>query len=75
MTLREPYKGYVLQADPARRARRWTARVIIELRKDHSVSYQSVSADPFVTYATREEAERASLQFGKALLDSWPPKG
>ena len=31
MSLREPYKGYVLQANPVRRAGRWTARVLIEL--------------------------------------------
>jgi hypothetical protein len=46
------------------------ARVIIELHQGASVHYQPVSADPAVTYVTREEAERASIQFGKVLLDS-----
>jgi hypothetical protein len=72
MALRERYKGYVLQADPPGRAGRWTARVVIELDEGHSVHSQPVSADPFTTYPTREEAERASIQFGKSLLDSRP---
>lgn len=75
MALREPYKGYVLQADPVRRAGRWTARVLIELHHGRSVHYQPVSADPFTTYPTRKEAEWASIQFGKALLDSRPSGG
>jgi hypothetical protein len=70
MALREAYKGYVLQADPVRRSGRWLARIIIELHQGATVHYQPVSADPAVTYVTREEAERASIQFGKVLLDS-----
>jgi hypothetical protein len=72
MALREAYKGYVLQADPARRGRRWAARIVIELHERAAVHYQPVSADPAVTYGTREEAERASIQFGRELLDSRP---
>jgi len=75
MVLREPYKGYVLQAYPVRRAGRWTARVLIELHQGRSVHYQPVPADPFTTYLTRKEAEQASIQFGKALLDSRPSNG
>ena len=75
MTLREPYTGYVLQADPVRRAGRGTARVLIQLHHGRSVQYQPVPADPFTTYPTRKEAERASIQFGKALLDSRPSAG
>jgi hypothetical protein len=70
---RESYQGYVLQADPYRRDGRWVPQVIIELHEeDGSVHSQVVSADPFVTYPTREEAERVSLQFGKTILDSRP---
>src|SRR6266852_2358323 len=47
MALREPYKGYVLQADPVRRAGRWTARVLIELH--HGRSKLEVTAI-FVTH-------------------------
>ena len=75
MALREPYKGYVLHADPVRRGGRWTARVLIELHHGRSVHYQPVSADPFTTYPTRKEAEQGSIQFGKALLDSRPVGG
>lgn len=76
MATREPYKGYVLQADPVRRAGgEWVARVLIERHHGRSVHYQPVSADPGTTYATREEAERASIQFGRALLDSRPSHG
>jgi hypothetical protein len=70
MAIREPYKGYVLQADPVRRGGRWAARIVIELHQGAAVHYQPVSADPSVTYATRQEAERASIQFGKELVDS-----
>ncbi len=31
MARREPYKGYVLRADPVRRGARWVAQVVIEL--------------------------------------------
>ena len=75
MALREPYKGYVLHADPVRRGGRWTARVLIELHHGRSVHYQPVSADPCTTYPTRKEAEQGSIQFGKALLDSRPVGG
>lgn len=68
----EPYKGYVLQADSFQRDGRWVPRVVIELHHDDSVHYQPVSADPFVTYRTKAEADRVALQFGKALLDSRP---
>jgi hypothetical protein len=70
MALRESYKGYVLQADPVRRGNRWAAGVVIELHEGDSVHYQPVSADPSVTYESKEQAERASVQFGKELLDS-----
>jgi hypothetical protein len=69
MAFREAYKGYVLQADPVRRGGRWVAGIIIELHQGAAVHYQPVSADPAVTYVTREEAEQASIQFGKVLLD------
>ncbi|HEV8438502.1 MAG TPA: hypothetical protein VGT40_10440 [Methylomirabilota bacterium] len=72
MALREPYKGYVLQADPVRCADRWRARVTIELHEGASVHRQLVSDDPFKTYPTRHEAEQVSLSFGRALLDSRP---
>jgi hypothetical protein len=70
MALREAYKGCILRADPVRRGGRWVARIVIELHQGTSVHYQPVSADPAVTYVTREEADRASIQFGKVLLDS-----
>ena len=72
MSPREPYKGYVIQADPVRRGRRWAARVVIELHEDSSVHYQEVPDDPYVTYEDRAEAERASLRLGRAILDSRP---
>ena len=76
MALREPYRGYVLQADPVRHpGGRWAARVLIELHHGCSVHYQSVSAEPEKTYPTKEEAEHASIAFGKLLLDSRPSKG
>lgn len=71
MPLREPYKGYVLRADPVKRAGGgWIARVLIERSHGRSVHYQPVSADPDKVYATHQEAERASIEFGKALVDS-----
>ena len=76
MGLREPYKEYILQADPVRGpGGGWVARVVIELHRGWSVHYQPVSADPYTTYPTKEEAQRVSLRFGKALLDSWPSTG
>ncbi len=75
MAPRQSYRGYVLRADPVRaKGGRWVARVVIELHHGWSVHYQPVSADPFTTYSTKAEAERASLEFGKALLDSRPPR-
>ena len=64
------YKGYVLRAEPYRRGGQWVAKVIIE-RHDHgSVHFQPVADSPDKLYPTREEAEEASIQFGKAILDS-----
>jgi hypothetical protein len=68
-----PYKGYVLRADPARRRDAFVARVVIELHAGQAVHYQEVCGDPFVRYATRDRAARASLDFGRELLDSRPP--
>jgi hypothetical protein len=66
----QAYKGYIIQSDPIPRGGRWSARVVIELHQLGSVHYQEVADDPFRTYETREEADRASMAFGKALLDS-----
>jgi len=66
-----PYKGYVLAAAPYRIAdRRWVAKVIIERHHGGSVHFRPVGDAPEKTYATREEAEEASISFGQALLDS-----
>jgi hypothetical protein len=70
MGLREPYQGYVLQAEPVRQGKRWAAGVVIELHEEGSIHYQPVAADPGVIYESKEEAERASIHFGKQLLDS-----
>jgi len=68
---RLPYKGYVLAAAPYRNAGgRWHAKVVIERRDRGSAHFQPVSDAPEKTYATREEAEDASIRFGQALLDS-----
>jgi hypothetical protein len=63
-------QGFVVEADPVPRGSRWAARAVIEVRGHVGVNYQEVGDDPFVTYATREEAARASLAFGKAIVDS-----
>ena len=73
MSNREAYKGYIIQSDPKPCGSRWSARVVIELHQSGSVHYQEVADDPFRTYGTREEADRASLAFGKVLLDSRDP--
>ncbi len=70
MALREPYHEYVLVANPLRHRGRWIARIIIELHEHGAVHFQRVCDDPFVTYPSREEAERASIEFGKTILDS-----
>ena len=75
MGKREAYKGYIIQSDPIARGRRWSTRVVIELHQLGSVHYQEVADDPFRTYGTKEEADRASMAFGKALLDSRHPEG
>jgi len=67
---REPYKGYILEAAPRKRGDRWTAAVIIERHDDDAAHFQEVGDDPSKTYLSRPDAERASLQFGKAMLDS-----
>ena len=67
---REAYKGYIIQSEPIPSGRRWSAGVVIELHRFGSVHYQEVADDPFRTYGTREEADRVSIAFGKALLDS-----
>jgi len=67
-----PYRGYLLRADPERRQSSFVARVIIELHARQAVHYQEVVGDPFVRYPTREQAERASLDLGRSLLDSRP---
>jgi hypothetical protein len=46
MAQREPYKGYVLTADPIRRAGQWSARVVLERHGGHGVNYQPVADDP-----------------------------
>jgi hypothetical protein len=71
----EAYKGYIIQSDPIPFGARWTVRVVIELHQFDSVHYQEVADDPFRTYETREEANRASMAFGKVLLDSRQPRG
>jgi hypothetical protein len=70
MMKRQAYKGYIIQSDPIPCGGRWSARVVIELHQLGSVHYQEVADDPFRTYETRDEADRASMAFGKALLDS-----
>lgn len=71
MARRMPYKGYVLAAVPYRAAGgRWGAKVIIERHHGGSVDFQPVADAPEKTYATREEAEAASIHFGQVLLDS-----
>jgi hypothetical protein len=72
MKPREPYKGYVLEACPIERNGRWVAVVTIERHEGGAVHFQPVADDPFTTHATRDEAEQASLRFGKQILDSRP---
>ena len=70
MARRVPHNGYLLCAAPYQRRGKWVAKVIIE-RHDHgSVHFQPVADSPDKLYPTREEAEEASIQFGKAVLDS-----
>jgi hypothetical protein len=59
-------------ADPVRRGGRWAARAVFEMREHGAVHFQQVADDPFVLYETRDLAERRSLEFGKALLDTRP---
>ena len=75
MALREPYKGYVLQAYPVRRAGRWTARVLIELHQAARSTISRFSRSVYDLSDQEKEAEQASIQFGKALLDSRPSNG
>ena len=75
MSKREAYKGYIIQSDPIPFGARGTVRVVIELHQFGSVHYQEVADDPFRAYETREEADRASMAFGKALLDTREPGG
>jgi hypothetical protein len=72
MRLREPYRGYIVEADPMRRRGRWAARVVFEMREHGGSHFQEVPDDPFVLYDTKELAGRRSIQFGKAILDTRP---
>lgn len=69
---RESYRGYIVEADPIRRGKRWAARVVFEMREHGAAHFQQVSDDPFVLYETKELAAEKSLQFGKAILDTRP---
>ena len=69
MALREPYKGYVLRSRPGQTGRALdSARPHRAPPRPLGPCTQLVPADPFTTYLTRKEAERASIQFGKAPL-------
>jgi hypothetical protein len=72
MRKKQSYRGYVIDPDPVRRRDGWSARAVFEIHERHSVNFQEVFGDPFVTYPTRKEAEEASLQMGKAVLDTRP---
>jgi hypothetical protein len=73
MGTKERYRGYVVEADPVRRHGRWAARAVFEIHEHGGVNFQEVCGDPFETYETREQASRASLAMGKAILDTRPP--
>ena len=42
MRLTESYGGYIVEADPVRRGRRWAARVVFETR-EHGAAPQSAA--------------------------------
>ena len=69
---RESYRGYIVEANPMRRGKRWAARVVFEMREHGAAHFQQVSDDPFVLYETKELAAQRSLEFGKAILDTRP---
>jgi hypothetical protein len=73
MRLREPYRGYIVEADPVRRGGRWAARVVFEMQEHGGLHFQEVHDDPFVLYETKEQAAQRSLQLGKTILDTRPP--
>ena len=69
MALREPYHEYVLEADPKRRGDKWQARIVIEAHEHGARHFQAVDGDPAVTYGSYDEAARASMAFGKSIID------
>ena len=75
MGTKESYRGFVVEADPVRRGARWAPRAVFEIHEHGAVSFQEVRGNPFETYDTREQADRASLAMGKAILDTRPPHG
>jgi hypothetical protein len=45
MRLTKSYRGYIVEADPVRRGRRWAARVVFETREHGAAHFQEVPDD------------------------------
>jgi len=72
MGTKEHYRGFIVAGDPVRRRGRWAARAVFEIHEHGAIHFQEVCGDPFDTHETREQADRASLVMGKAILDTRP---
>ena len=75
MSSKQPYAGYILSPEPVERDGVFTPRVVIEWHEHGSDHFQEVADDPAVRFAALEDAERASINFGMALIDSWIREG
>ena len=73
MGTKERYRGYVVEGAPVRRRGGWATRAVLEIHEHGAVHFQEVCGDPFQTHETREQADRASVAMGKAILDTRPP--
>ena len=54
MRLTKSYRGYIVEADPVRRGRRWAARVVFETREHGAAHFQEVPDDVLDTRPAHE---------------------
>jgi len=65
-----PYRGHYIHLIPEPEKDRWVARVIVEVHakgETERIYYR----DHTQSYATRDEAESASIEFGKRMIENF----
>lgn len=68
--MREDYAGYVIDAKPVQRrdSGEWTVEITIEKHHGDRVEARPFSAGK-PTFKTLEDAQRASIDFGKRIIN------